>query len=88
MIELEIVLRKVQLKTLYFWVNEIRLSGIENKGGYAGTASLNFNLGDFAVVNASGAYSTIGFGSITQKPSERAQTTNSAFGITTTVKCR
>ena len=72
-------------KDIILWVNEIRLSGIENKGGYAGTASLNFNLGDFAVVNASGAYSTIGFGSITQKPSERAQTTNSAFGITTTV---
>lgn len=72
-------------KDIILWVNEIRLSGIENKGGYAGTASLNFNLGDFAVVNASGAYSTIGFGNINQKPSERAQTTNSAFGITTTV---
>ncbi|WP_188617474.1 T9SS outer membrane translocon Sov/SprA [Cloacibacterium rupense] len=72
-------------KDVVLWVNEIRLSGIENKGGYAGTASLNFNLGDFAVVNASGAYSTIGFGNINQKPSERAQTTNSAFGITTTV---
>ena len=72
-------------KDIVLWVNEIRLSGIENKGGYAGTASLNFNLGDFAVVNASGAYSTIGFGSIDQKPSERAQTTNSAFAITTTV---
>jgi cell surface protein SprA len=28
------------------WVNEIRLSEIENDGGYAGNASLNFNLGD------------------------------------------
>lgn len=72
-------------KDIILWVNEIRLSGIENKGGYAGNASLNFNLGDFAVVNASGSYSTIGFGNINQKPSERAQTTNSAFGITTTV---
>lgn len=67
------------------WVNEIRLSGIENKGGYAGNANLNFNLGDFATVNATGAYSSIGFGYITQKPAERAQTANSAFGVNTTV---
>ncbi len=72
-------------KNLILWVNEIRLSGIENKGGYAGNANLNFNLGDFATVNASGAYSTIGFGFINQKPAERSQTTNSAFGINTIV---
>ena len=44
------------------WVNEIRLSEIENDGGYAGNASLNFNLGDFAVVNANGSYTSVGFG--------------------------
>ena len=67
------------------WVNEIRLSGIENKGGYAGNANLNFNLGDFATVNATGAYSSIGFGFINQKPAERSQTNNSAYAINTTV---
>ena len=72
-------------KDLVLWVNEIRLSEIENKGGYAGNASLNFNLGDFALVNANGSYSTIGFGAITEKPSERAQSTLSAFNINTTV---
>lgn len=72
-------------KDLVLWVNEIRLSEIENKGGYAGNASVNFNLGDFATVNANGSYSTIGFGGITQKPSERAQSTLSAFNVNTTV---
>ena len=72
-------------KDLVLWVNEIRLSEIENKGGYAGNASLNFNLGDFALVNANASYSTIGFGAITQKPSERAQSALSAFNINTTV---
>ncbi len=74
-----------QSKDLILWVNEIRLSEIENKGGYAGNASLNFNLGDFAMVNANAAYSTIGFGAIDQKPAERSQTTNSGFNINTTV---
>ena len=76
---------ETQPKDVILWVNEIRLSEIENKGGYAGNASVNFNLGDFATVNANAAYSTIGFGGIDQKPAERAQTTNSAFNINTTV---
>lgn len=72
-------------KDIVLWVNEIRLSEIENKGGYAGNASVNFNLGDFALVNANGSYSTIGFGGITEKPAERAQSALSAFNINTTV---
>ncbi len=41
------------VKILLLWVNEIRLSGIENKGGLCwNTQILNFNLGDFATVNA------------------------------------
>lgn len=72
-------------KDLVLWVNEIRLSEIENKGGYAGNASINFNLGDFAIVNANASYSTVGFGAITEKPSERSQSTHSAYSINTTV---
>lgn len=75
----------VATKEVVLWVNEIRLSGIENKGGYAANASLNFNLGDFALVNANASMSTVGFGGITQKPSERSQSAHSAFSINTTV---
>ncbi|MBK1894133.1 T9SS outer membrane translocon Sov/SprA [Chryseobacterium paridis] len=67
------------------WVNEIRLSEIDNKGGYAGNASLNFNLGDFAVVNANGSYTSVGFGNIDSKPAERNQSTQSAFSINTAI---
>ena len=70
-------------KDLVLWVNEIRLSEIENKGGYAGNASLNFNLGDFAIVNANASYMSVGFGAITDKPSERSQATRSAYSINT-----
>ncbi|MFC7347913.1 cell surface protein SprA [Chryseobacterium zhengzhouense] len=71
--------------TRVLWVNEIRLSEIENDGGYAGNASLNFNLGDFATVNTSGSYSSVGFGNIDSKPAERSQSTQSAFSINTAV---
>ncbi|WP_425550382.1 cell surface protein SprA [Chryseobacterium ginsengisoli] len=67
------------------WVNEIRLSEIENDGGYAGNASLNFNLGDFATVNTAASYTSVGFGSIDSKPAERSQSTQSAFSINTAV---
>src|SRR5690606_555616 len=73
-----------ETKEVVLWVNEIRLSEIENKAGYAGNASLNFNLGDFALVNANASYSTIGFGGITEKPAERAQSTFSAYSVNTT----
>ncbi len=71
--------------TRVLWVNEIRLSEIENDGGYAGNASLNFNLGDFATVNTSASYTSVGFGNIDSKPSERNQSTQSAFSINTAI---
>jgi len=77
--------KKAGRKDLVLWVNEIRLSGIDNEGGYAGNASLSFNLGDFATVNASASYSSVGFGSITDRPSERSQNAQSAFGVNATV---
>ncbi|MBF1097629.1 MAG: cell surface protein SprA, partial [Riemerella sp.] len=72
-------------KDVLLWVNEIRASGIKNQGGYAANANLTFNLGDFAMVNASGSVSTVGFGTIVQKPSERSQADNSTLHISTTV---
>ena len=72
-------------KDILLWVNEIRVSGIKNQGGYAANANLTFNLGDFAMVNASGSVSTVGFGTIVQKPSERSQTDNTTLHISTTV---
>lgn len=72
-------------KSIILWVNELRLSEIENEGGYAGNASLSFNMGDFATVNTSASYSTVGFGNIDSRPAERSQSTQSAFSINTTV---
>ena len=44
------------------WFNELRMSEIDNKGGYAAVASLDTNLADFATFSATGRLSTIGFG--------------------------
>lgn len=74
-----------QSKDVVLWVDELRLSGIDDKGGYAGNASLDFNLGDFASVNANAALSTVGFGFIDQKPMQRQQTDNTAYSVNTNV---
>lgn len=54
------------------WFNELRLSDLENSGGWAAIASMDANIADFATVSATGKRSTIGFGSLEQGPLERS----------------
>jgi len=53
------------------WFNELRVTGIANKGGWAATARMVTKLADFARVNISGNYQTIGFGGIDKTLNER-----------------
>ncbi|WP_082084332.1 cell surface protein SprA [Flavobacterium sp. 316] len=55
------------------WFNELRLSDLDNKGGYAAVANLDTNLADFATVSATTRVSTIGFGGIEEGPNERSR---------------
>ncbi len=72
-------------KDVILWVNELRLYGMDNEGGYAANASVNFNLGDFATVSASGNYSSIGFGAIDAGPSLRNQEETKQYAVNTQV---
>ncbi|MDL1914313.1 MAG: cell surface protein SprA [Bergeyella sp.] len=72
-------------KDIVLWINELRLSGIENKGGYAANAMLDFNLGDFAAVSTNASVSTVGFGGMDQKPAERQQSNTTSFNLNSTV---
>ena len=73
-------------KEVLLWVNELRLSEIDNEGGYAGTANLQFNLGDFANVQMSGSMSSVGFGAIDQGPSNRNQDETKEYAVNAEVK--
>lgn len=53
------------------WFNELRLSDMDNKGGWAAILSLDSNIADFMTISATARQSTNGFGSIEQGPSER-----------------
>ncbi|MDG2109240.1 MAG: cell surface protein SprA [Flavobacteriaceae bacterium] len=55
------------------WFNELRISGIDSRDGWAAIGAMDANLADFATFSATGRYSSIGFGSIDMSPNERAR---------------
>ena len=68
------------------WVNELRLTDFDQKGGWASTARVNVQLADFASVNLAGNYSTPNWGSIEKKVSERQRDTQKSFDFSTNVE--
>src|SRR5699024_11542753 len=67
------------------WFNELRLSELENKGGWAAVATVDANLADFASVTASGSRSTVGFGSLDSGPNERDKEDVKQYDVVTDV---
>jgi cell surface protein SprA len=53
------------------WINEMRLTGLDERGGAAATARVDAQLADFGSFTMAGNISTIGFGAIDQKVQER-----------------
>lgn len=60
-----------QRKCVEVWFNELRLSGMNEKAGYASAANINVQLADLGNVNLSGSMHTTGYGNINQKLNER-----------------
>lgn len=56
------------------WVNEMRLKGIREDGGWAARANATLQVSDIATLSASGSYTSTGFGSIEQSTAERKLT--------------
>nr|WP_256011282.1 cell surface protein SprA [Pedobacter xinjiangensis] len=70
-------------KSAQVWFNELRLTDFDERGGWAATARLNAKLADFGDVTISGSRSTIGFGSIDKRVSERNRSDNNFFDLAT-----
>ncbi len=68
------------------WYNELRLSGIDNEGGWAAVASVDANIADFLTFSATGRRSTTGFGSIEQGPNERSREDLLQYDFVTNIK--
>ncbi|MBT8260878.1 MAG: cell surface protein SprA, partial [Bacteroidia bacterium] len=68
------------------WFNELRMSDLENEGGWAAVVSMDSNIADFADISATGRRSTIGFGGIEQNPNERSREDVKQYDVVTNVQ--
>ncbi|MBL7727848.1 MAG: cell surface protein SprA, partial [Dinghuibacter sp.] len=53
------------------WVNELRMVGLSEKGGYAATGRVSVNLADLGSLNVAATMHTAGFGTLEQRVNER-----------------
>ncbi len=60
-----------EAKSAEIWVNELRLTEFNNKGGWAANGQFQAKLADLGIVSFAGATSKPGFGSIEQTVEER-----------------
>nr|WP_245977171.1 cell surface protein SprA [Ichthyenterobacterium magnum] len=67
------------------WFNELRLADLDNEGGWAALASVDANFADFANISATGRRSTIGFGSVEQRPNERSREDVKQYDVNTNI---
>ncbi|MBC8147756.1 MAG: cell surface protein SprA, partial [Bacteroidetes bacterium] len=68
------------------WVNELRLTDFDEKGGWAATARIAADLADFGNVIIAGNISTPGFGSIEKKVNERQTEQITQYDIATNLE--
>lgn len=67
------------------WFNELRMSDMDNEGGWAAVVSADANLADFANISVTGRKSTTGFGGIEQGPQERSLEDVQQYDVVTNV---
>ncbi|MGY5846313.1 T9SS outer membrane translocon Sov/SprA [Salegentibacter sp. HM20] len=65
------------------WFNELRLTELNNEGGYASILSMDTNFADFATISATGRQSTVGFGNLDQGPNLRSQEDLQQYDVVT-----
>ncbi len=72
-------------KSVCIWIDEFRITDFDQTAGWAVLARAGLKLADFAQINASMSYTTFGFGTISQRISERTRKTTLTYDITATV---
>jgi len=68
------------------WVNELRLTSINEKGGYAAMARLDMKLADLGTVTSSIAMHTTGFGTLEQRVNDRYRDNLTQFDVATNLE--
>lgn len=63
------------------WYNELRLSRLDEEGGYAALGRVDIRLADLGNINFSGSIRSIGFGTLEQRVNERSRETFTQYDI-------
>ncbi len=73
-------------KSVEVWVNELRLTDFNEKGGWAATGRMTARLADFGTVSVAGSTTQPGFGSIEQKGDQRAKEATNQVDVSTNLE--
>ncbi|WP_295116632.1 cell surface protein SprA [uncultured Chitinophaga sp.] len=68
-------------KCTEIWFNEMRLTGLDEKGGYAAVGRVDLQLADLGTFTASGAMHTAGFGGVDQRVNDRFRDNFTQFDV-------
>ena len=68
------------------WINELRLSKLDEKGGYAATGRVDIGLADLGTLAVSANTHTTGFGTLEQRVNERARENFMQYDIATNLE--
>ncbi len=67
------------------WVNELRVSGFDNRRAWSGNVSARIQMADFATFNATMSHRQDGFGSIDSRMIDRSKSDETSYNLSTTV---
>lgn len=67
------------------WLNELRVSGFDNRNGWAANARAQLQLADFATVNLNLSQQTDGFGALNSRLGQRRTSDEFAYDLNSTV---
>jgi cell surface protein SprA len=68
------------------WVNELRLSGLDEAGGWAAVGQMNIQLSDLGSISMSTNIHTAGFGQLEQRVNERYRDDFKQFDVSTNLQ--
>lgn len=74
-----------EARSVCMWANELRVTDFDSRKGWAANARLSVKLADLATVSASTRYTSIGYGTIQQKISERTRAESIQYDVSTSV---
>ena len=78
--------RNLGQKSVEVWVNELRLSQFEEKGGWAALGRISGNLADLGTYSFAGKMTTTGFGSIDSKMGQRTLDDSHEYDVSTNLE--